>query len=132
MYYLSLIYFVRQPLHVSGVFIAHHQEQFTVYVQQLLRWFSLKSFLNYSLHSGPQDHSHLKSRSSSFCFPSQQEEGTTSEFVPPFDFQPNEVWKGLGRKRRTYIQVFWNVTLRTSNIVLRALRQYNALKKDFA
>jgi hypothetical protein len=37
MYYLSLIYFVSQPLHVSGMFIAHHQEVFTVYVQQLVR-----------------------------------------------------------------------------------------------
>jgi hypothetical protein len=34
MQYLSFIYFVRQPLHVSGVFIAHHQEVFAVYVQQ--------------------------------------------------------------------------------------------------
>jgi hypothetical protein len=37
MHYLSLIYFVKQPLHVSGMFIAHHQEVFTVYVQQLVR-----------------------------------------------------------------------------------------------
>jgi hypothetical protein len=31
MHYLSLIYVVSQPLHVSGLFIAHHQEVFTVY-----------------------------------------------------------------------------------------------------
>jgi hypothetical protein len=37
MHYLSLIYFVKQPLRVSGVFIAHHQEVVTVYVQQLVR-----------------------------------------------------------------------------------------------
>jgi hypothetical protein len=37
MYYLSVIYFVTHPLHVSGVFIAHHQEVFTVYVQKLVR-----------------------------------------------------------------------------------------------
>jgi hypothetical protein len=37
MQYLSLIYFVKQPLHVSGLFIAHHQEEFTVYVQQFVR-----------------------------------------------------------------------------------------------
>jgi hypothetical protein len=37
MHYLSLLYFVKQPLHVSGLFIAHHQEVFTVYVQQLVR-----------------------------------------------------------------------------------------------
>jgi hypothetical protein len=36
MYYLSLIYFINQPVHVSSVFIAHHQEVFTVYVQQMV------------------------------------------------------------------------------------------------
>jgi hypothetical protein len=36
MHYLILIYFVKQPLHVSGVFIAHHHEVFTVYVQELI------------------------------------------------------------------------------------------------
>jgi exonuclease I len=36
--YLSLIYYVNQPLlHVSGMFIAHRQEIFTIYVQQLVR-----------------------------------------------------------------------------------------------
>jgi hypothetical protein len=34
---LSLIYFVNWPLHVSGIFIAHHQEVFIVYVQELVR-----------------------------------------------------------------------------------------------
>jgi hypothetical protein len=37
MHHLSVIYFVIQPLLVSGMFIAHHQEVFTVYVQQLVR-----------------------------------------------------------------------------------------------
>jgi hypothetical protein len=37
MQYLSLIYFVKQPLHVSGMFIGLHQEIFTVYAQQLVR-----------------------------------------------------------------------------------------------
>jgi hypothetical protein len=37
MHNLSLINFVKQPLHVSGMFIAHHQEVLTVYVQQLVR-----------------------------------------------------------------------------------------------
>jgi hypothetical protein len=37
MHYLSLIYFVNQPLRILGIFIAHHQEVFTVYVQQLVR-----------------------------------------------------------------------------------------------
>jgi len=26
MHYLTLVYFVHQPLHVSGIFVAHHQE----------------------------------------------------------------------------------------------------------
>jgi hypothetical protein len=38
MHYLSSIYFVIQPLHVSGMFIAHLQEVFTVYVKQLVGW----------------------------------------------------------------------------------------------
>jgi hypothetical protein len=37
MHYLSFIYFIRQTLHVTGIFTAHHQEVFTVYVQQLIR-----------------------------------------------------------------------------------------------
>jgi hypothetical protein len=37
MHHLSLIYFASQPVHVSGMFIAHHQEVFTVYVKQLVR-----------------------------------------------------------------------------------------------
>lgn len=36
MQYLFLIYFFNQALHVSRVFIAHHHEVFTVYVQQLV------------------------------------------------------------------------------------------------
>jgi hypothetical protein len=35
MHYLPLTCFFTHPSHVSGVFIAHHQEAFTVYVQQL-------------------------------------------------------------------------------------------------
>jgi hypothetical protein len=31
MHYLSLIYFANQPLHVSGMYTAHHQAVFTVY-----------------------------------------------------------------------------------------------------
>jgi hypothetical protein len=44
MHYLSLMYFVNQPLHVSGLFIAHHQEVFTVYVQQLVRVIRLRDW----------------------------------------------------------------------------------------
>jgi len=32
MHYLSLIYFVNQHLHVSGLFVAHHQEVYTIYI----------------------------------------------------------------------------------------------------
>jgi hypothetical protein len=35
MHYLVLIYFVIQPLHVSGVFSAYYKEVFTVYVQKI-------------------------------------------------------------------------------------------------
>jgi hypothetical protein len=33
MHYLSLIHFANQPLHVSAMFTAHHQEVFTIHVQ---------------------------------------------------------------------------------------------------
>jgi hypothetical protein len=45
MHYLSLIYFVIQPVHVSVVFTAQHQEVFTVYVQQSVRVIRLGDWL---------------------------------------------------------------------------------------
>ena len=36
MHYLSSVYFVNQPLHVSRIFVAHHQG-YIVYIQQLVR-----------------------------------------------------------------------------------------------
>jgi len=36
MHYLSSDYFVSQSLHVSSIFVAHHQG-YTVYIQQLVR-----------------------------------------------------------------------------------------------
>jgi len=30
-HYLSSVYFVTQPLHVSGMFVAHHQEVYYIY-----------------------------------------------------------------------------------------------------
>ena len=36
MHCLSSVYFVNQRLHVSGIFVARHQE-YTVYIQQLVR-----------------------------------------------------------------------------------------------
>ena len=32
MHYLSSVYFVNQPLHVSGTFVAHHQEVCRIYM----------------------------------------------------------------------------------------------------
>ena len=32
MHCLSSVYFVSQPLHVSGIFVAHHQEVYCIYV----------------------------------------------------------------------------------------------------
>jgi hypothetical protein len=31
MHYLSSVYFVNQPLHVSGTFVAHRQEVYCIY-----------------------------------------------------------------------------------------------------
>ena len=31
MHYLSSVYFVNQPLHVSDIFVAHHQKLYTIY-----------------------------------------------------------------------------------------------------
>jgi hypothetical protein len=31
MHYLSLVYFVNQPLHVSGIFVAYHQEVYCIH-----------------------------------------------------------------------------------------------------
>jgi len=31
MHYLSSVYLVNQPLHVSGIFVAHHQEVYCIY-----------------------------------------------------------------------------------------------------
>jgi len=32
MQYLSSVYFVNQPLRVSGIFVAHHQEVYCIYM----------------------------------------------------------------------------------------------------
>ena len=39
MQYLSAVYLVNQPLHVSGIFVAHHQEvhYIYIYIQQLIK-----------------------------------------------------------------------------------------------
>ena len=37
MHYLSSVYFVSQPLHISGIFVAHHQDVYYICIQQLVR-----------------------------------------------------------------------------------------------
>jgi hypothetical protein len=32
MHYLSAVYFVNEPLHVSGIFVAQHQEVYCIYI----------------------------------------------------------------------------------------------------
>jgi hypothetical protein len=39
MHHLSSVYFVNQPLHVSGIFVAHHQEVYYRYIQN--NWYLL-------------------------------------------------------------------------------------------
>ena len=34
MHYLFSVYFVSQPLHVSGMLVAHHQEVYCVYIRK--------------------------------------------------------------------------------------------------
>jgi len=40
MHYLSSVYFVNQPVHVSGIFVAHHQEVYCIYVY-VYNWYVL-------------------------------------------------------------------------------------------
>jgi len=35
MHYLSTVHFVSQPLHVSGMFVAHHQEVYSISVKSV-------------------------------------------------------------------------------------------------
>ena len=37
MHYLSSVYFVIQPLHVSGISVAHHQEVYCIYTTRTNR-----------------------------------------------------------------------------------------------
>ena len=39
MLYLSLVYFVSRPLHVSGISVAHHQEVYYIYIYN--NWYVL-------------------------------------------------------------------------------------------
>ena len=45
MHYYSSVYFVNQPLHVSGIFVAHHQGVYCIYIYILYSWYVL--FLKY-------------------------------------------------------------------------------------
>ena len=44
MLYLSSVYFVNQPLHVSGMFVAHHQEVYSIYTYN--NWYVLLYIYN--------------------------------------------------------------------------------------
>jgi len=35
MHYLSSVHFISQPLHVSGIFVAHYQEVYSVYTTHI-------------------------------------------------------------------------------------------------
>jgi len=37
MHCLSSVYFVTQPLHVSGICVAHHQQVYRIYIQELVK-----------------------------------------------------------------------------------------------
>ena len=40
MHCLSSVYFVSQPLHISGMFVAHHQEVYCIYIY-IYNWYVL-------------------------------------------------------------------------------------------
>jgi len=42
MHYLSSVYFVNQPLHVSDIFVAHHHEVYYIYIYiYIYNWYVL-------------------------------------------------------------------------------------------
>jgi len=41
MHYLSSVYFVNQPLHVSDIFVAHHKEVYYIYIYIYNDWYVL-------------------------------------------------------------------------------------------
>jgi len=45
-HYLSSVYFVSQPLHVSGIFVAHHQEVYCIYTTSMCCAFQLTQLAN--------------------------------------------------------------------------------------
>jgi len=47
MHCLSSVYFVNQPLHVSGVFVAHHQEVYYIYRVSQEEWTKLRESVPY-------------------------------------------------------------------------------------
>jgi len=44
MHYLSSVYFVSQPLHISGIFVAHHQD---VYYIQLYMYTTIGTYCDF-------------------------------------------------------------------------------------
>jgi hypothetical protein len=67
MHYLSLVYFVNQPLHVSGIFVAHHWEVYCIYPTAGTCWaFQLSGFRWNSVSTQPTDRQ-LKSTTHTSC-----------------------------------------------------------------
>jgi len=62
LHYLSSVYFVNQPLHVSGIFVAHHQEVCYIYIYN--NWYVL--YFSVLSVSRPTD-SQLKSTTRTNC-----------------------------------------------------------------
>ena len=55
MYYLSPVYFANQPLHVSGMFIAHHHEVYCIYHTEVSRCTVNRTY-NVTVHFGVSLH----------------------------------------------------------------------------
>jgi hypothetical protein len=62
MHYYSSVYFVNQPLHVSDIFVAHHQEVYYIYNN----WYVLCFLIDCLLAGWPTD-SQLKSTTCTNC-----------------------------------------------------------------
>jgi len=52
MHYLSSVYYFNQPLHVSAVFVAHHQEVYSIYTTN---WYVLCFLVDRLLVGWPTD-----------------------------------------------------------------------------
>ena len=53
MHCLSSVYFVSQPLHVSGIFVAHHQVAYCIYIYS--NWYMLCLSVDCLMAGRPSD-----------------------------------------------------------------------------